>query len=198
MRSILVPVTLFLAFSPLTGLSQGHDELSELELRVQETAQSFVKTLGSTLKSTIKTNGHEAAIEVCKTIAPNLANQISRETGWRVTRVSLKTRNPLLGTPDSWERAWLTEIANNPRPKNEQLMTMSLDQSEHLTTLRFMKALPTGELCLTCHGKPNDIPTNVASKLRKEYPNDRATGYSLGEIRGAISITATISHEAKH
>ena len=55
MRSILVPVTFFLAFSPLTGLSQGHEELSELELRVQETAQSFVKTLGSTLKSTIKT-----------------------------------------------------------------------------------------------------------------------------------------------
>ena len=43
-------------------------------------------------------------------------------------------------------------------------------------------------------GKPKSID---GYKERKEYPNDRATGYSLGEIRGAISITATISHEAK-
>jgi hypothetical protein len=52
---------------------------------------------------------------------------------------------------------------------------------------RFMKAQGTEKVCLTCHSK------NVASKVKKEihkyYPNDKATGYSLGEIRGAFSLS---------
>ena len=51
-----------------------------------------------------------------------------------------------------------------------------------------MKAIPTQPMCLQCHGKPADMKDNVKAILAKEYPEDKAVGYSLGEIRGAISI----------
>ena len=52
---------------------------------------------------------------------------------------------------------------------------------------RYMKAIPAGELCLTCHGK--ELAPDLAAKLRELYPDDQATGFSLGEIRGAFTIT---------
>jgi len=58
-------------------------------------------------------------------------------------------------------------------------------------SIRYLRALPTGPLCLTCHGQPKDIPNDVASTLNELYPYDKAIGYKLGEIRGAISIKAT-------
>jgi hypothetical protein len=53
---------------------------------------------------------------------------------------------------------------------------------------RFMKALPVKPLCLTCHGSEQTIPASVQARLAHEYPNDTATGYSVGQIRGAVSI----------
>jgi hypothetical protein len=51
-----------------------------------------------------------------------------------------------------------------------------------------MKALPVKPLCLTCHGTERTIPESVQIRLAKEYPNDKATGYAAGQIRGAVSI----------
>lgn len=32
------------------------------------------------------------------------SGRLSRERGWRVTRVGTRVRNPLLGKPDAWEQ----------------------------------------------------------------------------------------------
>ena len=37
-------------------------------------------------------------------------------------------------------------------------------------------------VCLTCHG--GSVTGDVAAVLRELYPEDRATGYALGEFRG--------------
>jgi hypothetical protein len=36
-------------------------------------------------------------------------------------------------------------------------------------------------VCLTCHGS---VGSDVAAALRERYPDDRATGYALGDFRG--------------
>ena len=51
---------------------------------------------------------------------------------------------------------------------------------------RYMKAIPTGELCLKCHGA--EIEPGVKAKLDELYPNDKARGFKLGDIRGAFTI----------
>ena len=58
---------------------------------------------------------------------------------------------------------------------------------------RYMKAIPTQPQCLQCHGKPADISAGMKGKLAAEYPEDMATGYSLGEVRGAISIKRKVN-----
>jgi hypothetical protein len=50
-----------------------------------------------------------------------------------------------------------------------------------------MQAIPTGALCLQCHGE--NISPEVQAELARLYPEDKATGYSAGDIRGAFVVT---------
>ena len=50
-----------------------------------------------------------------------------------------------------------------------------------------MKAIPTGELCLLCHGET--IDPDIAAAIDKAYPEDQARGFSLGDIRGAFTLS---------
>jgi len=51
-----------------------------------------------------------------------------------------------------------------------------------------MKALPTQDLCLNCHGTPDRFDASVQAKLKELYPDDKAVGYQTEQIRGAITI----------
>jgi hypothetical protein len=50
---------------------------------------------------------------------------------------------------------------------------------------RYMKAIPTDDVCLMCHGE--QIQENLSAELQRLYPNDQATGYKKGDIRGAFT-----------
>ena len=155
----------------------------------RKTAQEFMQKLGGTLKEQLQAGGPEQAVAVCKQVAPALAAEYSGE-GRVVKRVSLKPRNATLGTPDAWEERWLQSFdtqllqgkAVAEMEKSE--VVQSADGRWH----RYMKAIPTQQMCLQCHGQDYQIPAGVKALLAKEYPNDRATGYSAGMVRGAITI----------
>ncbi len=51
-----------------------------------------------------------------------------------------------------------------------------------------MRALPTQPLCEQCHGTPDKLGPGVAERLTQLYPDDRGTGYEVGQIRGAMSL----------
>jgi hypothetical protein len=49
-----------------------------------------------------------------------------------------------------------------------------------------MKAIPVAEQCLACHG--SKIKPELAEHLQKLYPEDKAIGFSQGDLRGAFSL----------
>jgi hypothetical protein len=53
-----------------------------------------------------------------------------------------------------------------------------------------MKAIPTGDVCLLCHGA--QLAPGVSQVLTELYPEDKATGFSMGDIRGAFVVTREI------
>jgi Protein of unknown function (DUF3365) len=57
---------------------------------------------------------------------------------------------------------------------------------------RYLRALPTQEMCLACHGTPDKVSAGVAERLQALYPNDHAVGYGKGQIRGAITLRKTL------
>ena len=161
-----------------------------MKKEAQQVTKELVSKLGAALKQALSESGPEDAISVCRDTAPMLANSLSRRTGWKVSRVSLQARNPLIGQPDAWEQEILQrfdyEAAGGAIAA--KLYVAEIVTEPQAEYFRFMKALPVKPLCLTCHGTERTIPASVQVRLAQEYPNDAATGYSAGQIRGAVSI----------
>ena len=173
------------ALIPLMAMAQ---ERSLEESRT--VAMALMQQLGAALKKEMAAGGPDAVIKVCTQIAPELATKFSLENGWRVTRVSLKPRNPLLGTPDVWEQQALKDFDTRAAVGDA---ADKLEYSEVVTEpegryFRYVKALPVQPLCLACHGGVDQISESIKTTLKKHYPHDRAVGYLPGQIRGAISI----------
>lgn len=152
-------------------------------------ASSIPPKLLAVLKSEIEKGGPEGAISVCRDKAPQMAKDASAKTGWMIRRVSLRNRNPK-AVPDAWERSALEEFdrraAAGEKPATLEKGEIVADGDSK--SYRYMKALPTQPLCLACHGSGDEISPAVRTKLETLYPDDKATGYKVGEIRGAMTI----------
>lgn len=166
---------------------QAAEEAWVVEARGVSTA--VPPKLLAVLQAEIAKSGPEGAIAVCQVQAPALARTASEQTGWNVKRVSLRNRNPK-AVPDAWERAALEDFdrraaAHEPAATLERYEAV---QENGKTVWRYMRALPTGELCLACHGPVEQLSPAVKAKLAALYPEDRATGYRVGDIRGAMTL----------
>lgn len=141
------------------------------------------------LSAAIEASGPAQAIEVCKEAAPKMAQAASAQSGWQIKRVSLGNRNPK-AVPDAWERQALEDFE---RGQKAGLAPAKLERWEVVTengqaVRRYMRALPTQPLCIQCHGRSDQLGAGVAERLGQLYPHDRATGYSVGQIRGAMTL----------
>ncbi len=165
-------------------------QIRAMKKEAQQVTKELVSELGAALKQALSESGPDGAISVCRDTAPLLANSLSRRTGWKVSRVSLKTRNPLIGQPDAWEQNVLQHFDYEAAggEAHHTLVVAEIVSEPEGDYFRFIKALPAKPLCLTCHGSDRTMPASVRERLGQEYPNDKATGYYAGQIRGAVSI----------
>lgn len=156
----------------------------------RKVADQFIQELGGDLRREMELTGPLRGLIVCKFEAPEVASALSRRTGWRVSRVSLQTRNPALGQPDAWEYRVLTEFDQRVArgEKAESLEFGEVVKEAGGVYYRYLKALPVNKLCLSCHGPADSLAPEVRERLSAEYPHDRGTGYSLGQVRGAVTI----------
>ena len=163
----------------------------EIEARSKESrivVGDFMLLLKTELKAAMKEGGPTNAIQVCKNKAPAIAAEMSEKHGWRVARTSLKLRNPH-NAPDAWENNVLQEFEKR-KTAGEEVKTLEYAEIVKIDgkkQFRYMKAIPTGEVCLQCHG--SDIKPDVAATLNNFYPKDQATGFKQGDIRGAFTVT---------
>jgi len=138
----------------------------------------------------IAKGGPEGAIAVCRDKAPQLAKEASERTGWSIRRVSLRNRNPK-AVPDAWERAALEDFdrrtAGGEAPATLERFDIVTEEGGQ-RVYRYIRALPTQPLCVNCHGPRDGLSPAVVEQLRTLYPDDKATGYRPGEVRGAITI----------
>ena len=157
-------------------------------------ARSIIKEYATTLKgelqAAVKNGGPVNAVEVCTAKAPAIATVLSEQTGWDVGRTSLKARNTGTNTPDEWEAKVLRQFADRQQYKGESPVNMTF--AEVVTTdegkeYRFMQAIPTGKVCLSCHG--SNLDPTIAEAIDKAYPEDQARGFSEGDIRGAFTLS---------
>ncbi len=155
-------------------------------------AGDLLGQLGQKLKAAMSTDGPVAAVSVCKESAPAIARQLSIANDAKVTRVGTRVRNQNMGIPNAWQKEALTQfearLSQGEKAADIEYWQVA-DNGHGKNELRYAKAIAVQPQCLSCHGSAQDIAAPLAEKLRIEYPNDQATGYSVGQLRGAVVVT---------
>jgi len=142
--------------------------------------------LSSNLQTAMQSGGVNNALPFCSLAASPLTASLAEKHGVTLRRVTHKARNPTnkaneteLAVLIAFENA-LTASSNPPLPFATNLV------ADHAT---FFAPIVNNELCLKCHGEPGKdfSPENLAV-IKQHYPQDEATGFKLGQLRGAWRI----------
>jgi len=148
-------------------------------------AGALVQTLGGNLTAAIADSGAVGAMQFCNVQAMPLTEEVRREQRLEVKRTSWRVRNPS-NAPDELERAALAHFASvagaggAPEPWVQAVPEGGW---------RYYQPLPTGDLCLTCHGSAEQLGEGVPEALARLYPEDRAVGFTAGELRGLLRVS---------
>jgi hypothetical protein len=191
-----MPMRSFIPFIVAFGFALPAFAENKEQIVFERDAQAAIKDLSTHLKealmSALQDGGPIEAISVCKLVAPTLADEVSKKYSLDIHRTSLRVRNPD-NEADSWETGVL-QLFETRLKTGEAIQSLSFVErvdSELVYQWRYMKAIPTDKLCLSCHGSQIALP--VQKLIDKNYPSDMATGYKMGDIRGAFSVKRSYS-----
>ncbi|MCA9105484.1 MAG: DUF3365 domain-containing protein [Planctomycetales bacterium] len=128
--------------------------------------------LSGRLMQAVGQGGPANAISVCSNEARSIAASVGSEMNVRIGRTGVRLRNPE-NQPPTWAE------------------TLCADQTAEpvfgvLTDSRAVALLPIRlqSQCLACHGPEASLDASVKEQLATLYPNDAATGFRDGELRG--------------
>ncbi|MEJ2608495.1 MAG: DUF3365 domain-containing protein [Candidatus Thiodiazotropha sp.] len=180
-------VALFLAAVLMSGTTLADEAIQANIAEGKGIIKAFVGDLKGELKRSMKEKGPVGSITTCEKVAPHIAEAHSQTSGWSVGRTSLKVRNQD-NLPDAWESAVMEEFETRKAAGEDpmKLLKAEVVEEQGKKVFRMMKAIPTGEVCLKCHG--SDIEAPVSAKLNELYPQDKAVGFKLGDLRGAFTL----------
>ncbi len=129
--------------------------------------------------------GPENAIDVCRLDAPRVATEASAN-GVQVGRTSHRLRNPS-NAPSDWQQEAIDHYLSS---EDREPRVVELGNAR----VGYVEPILTAPLCLTCHG--SELGSGVRQALATHYPDDRATGFAAGELRGIFWVTLPARPEA--
>lgn len=158
-----------------------------------DAATTLMRELKGALARHMARGGPSAAIAVCADSAQILTRSLEASVGLSIQRVSTRWRNPL-NAPDSLDTLALSRFEKMAAARTlTDTSTMSFRTSSDSVILHHTYVpIITQPFCLTCHGARDALGRGVDSLLAVRYPDDRATGYAAGDLRGAIRIRMRI------
>lgn len=144
-------------------------------------------TLMAELQKAIAERGAAGAVDVCGAISQRVKEEASVD-GITIGRTSSRLRNPA-NTAPSWVAPILAELERAPKDQRQPRQVALPDGA-----VGYVEPLVTAPLCLQCHGK--DLAPDVKAALAAKYPDDKATGFAEGDLRGVAWVEVRTPPEA--
>lgn len=194
------PLALWVACS-LAGIVSGADfagyptvDSPEVMKRGLTSAATLGGALQERLKGALAGGDTAGALWACSVIAPPLT-EASQDPGQgilEVRRVTDRPRNQgnLTDPMDAKVFAAIRE-----RPADQRGQPVAIDEGDGIHA-RVYKPLFIQPLCLQCHGPQERLAPEVIQALNQRYPEDRATGYAEGDLRGLIRVRLDMRQSA--
>lgn len=189
-KSIISLILILLLSGTLPVQSQEQQHLNEFVRQSRTIVSNFSFALIRRCEMEVESIGLYAATEVCRITAPQVYYEYSVRNNIILNLVSLQPRNPVTGHADAWEQAGLLKmqkmLANGYPAKEIEIVELVQEPAQRY--YRYMKPMIATEFCLQCHGTEQYISKDAADSMEFFYPNDKAMGYQLGDLIGAVSI----------
>ncbi len=176
------------------GAGDASSERLEAALdEAEEAARWLASNLKQRLVGALTEDGPPTAAELCSTEAHVITDGANARGRALAGRSSLRLRNPNNLGPD-WVQAWLRDQGER---KAEGLAPVRrIDAVGNTQLARVLIPLAIEAPCLTCHGPKSQLDPEVVITLAERYPDDQATGYALGDLRGVLWAEVPVSPEA--
>jgi hypothetical protein len=189
MRFLLLGIAVVLAFSAAHAQNDDED-LKRMSEAARKVADQLVSEIRGEVVKEMERGGPLRSVVVCKYSVPEITSTLSRKSGMRVSRVTLKPRNPALGYADAWEQKVLMDFDRRVQKgeKAENMEFAEIVTEPQGRYFRYLRAIPTQPVCLTCHGPEDSLSEAMRSQIASEYPHDPATGYAVGQVRGGVTV----------
>jgi len=160
-------------------------ETAALERGRAIAGQAFA-LLSTNLARALAEGGLTNALPYCSARAYPLTEQVAATNRVRLRRLTHKPRNPT-NAPAAGElavlRGFQLALGRGETPAPVVRATASN------TVVFYSPIVITNPLCLQCHGVPGrDLPPATLALLQTLYPQDQATGFQLGDLRGAWRV----------
>jgi cytochrome c len=149
-----------------------------------EVSRILVQKLGNELKTQMQSSGPIAALHFCSQNALSITEQVAKESSTSIKRVSIQNRNPI-NTPTTEEQLLLNQWDQLIK-SGKQLPMYDYKKRTNGQNIYYKPIVINNETCLKCHG---DVTVDLAKAIKEIYPEDKATGYKMGDLRGMAVIS---------
>ncbi|MBS0000177.1 MAG: DUF3365 domain-containing protein [Cyclobacteriaceae bacterium] len=175
----------------ITGCNPSKERVSDSQMKekaMEEGNRITMETqqlLGTTLKSTIQEQGIPEAMRYCNLNAYPLVDSIERKYSVIIKRASTRFRNPQ-DAPDEEELKFIEAYQDSLTAGKTPGVFVEINEKE----IHFARPILLNDaVCLNCHGQAgSDIAPENYQVIKALYPDDKATGYKMGDLRGIWSV----------
>ena len=155
---------------------------NELLIKGKEITEASFRALSGQLQKALAEGGVQNAIKYCNIVASPLIDSLSKAYNVTIRRTSFNARNPQNRPTDS-EKEVLIGFANAHKAgEKSDPVIRETDQGEKIY---YQPIYIPNALCLNCHGNPGvSMSQEDYDFIQSLYPEDAATGYQEGDLRG--------------
>lgn len=163
--------------APKVTIVQGSVPTDDQQTKMLAAKDALFEKFSGTLMRAMAEGGPAAAILVCQQEAPQIAKSIGEQLGVSIGRTGVRLRNSN-NQPPSWAAEFVEAKTDKPT-----FVNLSDNKAAAFLPIKLQVQ------CLMCHGPNDQIAPDVKDQLQKAYPDDQATGFHEGDLRGWFWIT---------
>ncbi len=164
-----------------TNTQVNQNEIVEIG---KKSAATLAQTLGKNMKAHMKSGGPLDALTFCSNEADTLTQSVNKNLNAKAKRVTLQARSAA-NFPTETEKKVLESL--DALQKSGVTLPEYLVQKVGAKEFKFYKPIVIDNgVCLKCHGNLEE--GELKNTIKARYPDDKATGYKMGDLRGAIVV----------
>ena len=183
--------------TPAPAPAPAEEAIPDAQARGQAAMREFGDRLRNELRAAMSQDGAAGAVSFCHDQAPRIADEVMATHGVRLGRVAVAGRNRNPGNAHGgWQGELLDsfQLAVNTGGAPESQMAVIRDDVPAGVELRLARGIRVEAACLMCHG--DNIAPPIAERLAALYPEDRATGFLEGDLRGLVWVEVPAATES--